>query len=428
MTRKFHEMSIEERRQDLAEKANLSESDLDILNGRAGIGGQESDRMIENALGVLGMPFGLCCHVVVNGEERRVPMAIEEPSVLAAASHASKLIAAGGGFTAKCTPPHMVGQIQVLSVPDPRAAEEAIFEARAQLLALANSEHPSLIAVGGGAIDIEVRHLPPMSEEDPCGSMLIVHLIVDVRDAMGANAINSMCERLAPHIARLTEGRVRLRILSNLSDRRRVIVTGRVPFSALDGKGLATGEMLAQGIEEASVFAERDPYRAATHNKGIMNGVDAVLLAFGQDWRAVEAGAHAWAARSGRYTAMATWRVRDGYLEGRLEIPMAVGTVGGVVRVHPTVGVALKIAGISGAADMAMLVGAVGLAQNLGALRALAAEGIQQGHMRLHARNVAVEAGASDEEVDRVAEIIAGMGKVRLEAARQTLAALRAAC
>lgn len=421
----FYRLPMGERRDRVQDLAGLTDHEIEIVSGVAGLNCQQADRMVENALGLYALPFAVCANLVLNGRPRLVPMVIEEPSVVAAASHAAKLLSAGGGITTRCTEAFMIGQIQVLDVPDHEAAANAIAGAREGLLELANSKHHQLTAVGGGAVELEVHHLPPMSMDDPVGSMTVVHLIVNVADAMGANAINSMCERLAPEVERLTGGRVRLRILSNLSDRRMVVATGRVPLAALRGKGGGGPEMLARGIEEASVFAERDPYRAATHNKGIMNGVDAALLAFGQDWRAVEAGAHSYAARGGRYTALACWRVRDGALEGRLEMPMAVGTVGGVVKVHPTVKVAHRVAEVDGAADLAGLVAAVGLCQNLGALRALAAEGIQDGHMRLHARNVAVEAGATDDEVPFVADIIATNHTVQLDAAKTALARLR---
>ncbi|MCA9623050.1 MAG: hydroxymethylglutaryl-CoA reductase, degradative, partial [Myxococcales bacterium] len=332
----------------------------------------------------------------------------------------------GDGVEASCSDPIVIGQIQVLEVPHPEAAQKAILAAKEELLDKANEGHPHLIEAGGGAIDVEVHDLPKSGPDDPCGEMLVVHLIVDVRDAMGANAINSMCERLAPRITELTQGRVGLRILSNLTDRRTVTVRGKVPFSALEGRGKQTPDELARGIVEASVFAERDPYRAATHNKGIMNGIDSVLVAFGQDWRAVEAGAHAYAARDGRYTALARWRVEGEALVGEMTVPMAVGTVGGVANVHPTVQVTRRLAGIEDASELAGVIAAVGLAQNLSALRALAAEGIQKGHMRLHARNVAVEAGATGDAIDEVARRIAEDGQVNLSAAKEVLAGIEA--
>lgn len=416
----FYRLDMRARRARVAAITGVSEDDLEVLSSGNGLQDEQADRMVENVLGVMGLPIGLCVNLRVNGRDSLVPMAIEEPSVVAAASYASKLLRAGGGVTSEVSPPHMVGQIQLLDVPDSQAAERAVKAARGQLLQAANDGHPRLVAAGGGAVDLEVHHLAPLAD-DPCGPMMVVHLIVDVCDAMGANAINSMCETIAPRIAELTDGRVGLRILSNLTDRRTVTVRGRVPFSALEGKGKSTGAVLARGIVEASVFAERDPYRAATHNKGVMNGIDSVLLAFGQDWRAVEAGAHAFAARNGRYTALARWRVEGEELVGELTVPMAVGTVGGVAGVHPVVQLTRRVAHVGGAAELAGLVAAVGLAQNLSALRALAAEGIQRGHMRLHARNVAVEAGAEGAEVDAVASHIAAQGTVNVDAAKEAL-------
>jgi hydroxymethylglutaryl-CoA reductase len=431
----FYRLPVHERRARIGALTQISDEELALLSPGSGLGEAQADRMVENALGVLGMPLGLCVNLRIglDGEPPRdvlAPMAVEEPSVIAAASYAAKLLRAGGGVRATVSEPVMIGQIQVLDVPDAERAERAVLAAKDELLASASAGHPSLVAAGGGARDLEVRHLAPLDADDPCGAMMVVHLVVDVRDAMGANAINTMCERLAPRVAELTGGRVALRILSNLTDRRTVTVEGRVPFSALEGQGAQSGEALARAIEEASVFAERCPWRAATHNKGIMNGVDAVLIALGQDWRAVEAGAHAFAAKDGRYTAMARWRVeRDGAgggaLVGRMELPMAVGTVGGVIRVHPVVQVNRRIARIERAAELASIVAAAGLAQNLGALRALAAEGIQSGHMRLHARNVAVEAGAVGDEVTTVASAIADRREVNLRAAKEALAALR---
>ncbi|MDQ3034465.1 MAG: hydroxymethylglutaryl-CoA reductase, degradative [Myxococcota bacterium] len=431
----FYRLSMRDRRAKIASIAGVAEDEMMLLAPESGLAEAQADRMVENALGVLGIPLGVCVNMRVSLGSREardvlIPMAVEEPSVIAACSYAAKLLRAGGGVRARVSEPMMVGQIQVMDVADAAAAERAILDAKDELLRAANVGHPSLIGAGGGARDIEIRQLPAVDAGDPCGSMLVVHLVVDVREAMGANAINSMCERLAPRIAELSGGRVALRILSNLTDRRTVYVEGRIPYSALAGQGAVTGEALARSIEEASVFAERCPWRAATHNKGIMNGVDAVLIALGQDWRAVEAGAHAYAARDGRYTAMATWRAEssgpgEGFLVGRMELPMAVGTVGGVIRVHPVVQVNRRIAKVETAADLAAITAAAGLAQNLGALRALAAEGIQSGHMRLHARNVAVEAGASGDEVQAVADAIADRREVNLRAAAATLAALR---
>jgi hydroxymethylglutaryl-CoA reductase len=423
----FYRLALEKRRDELARVVNLSVEDREVLSGERSLKEEHADRMVENAIGLINMPLGLCANMMINGRDRLIPMATEEPSVIAAASYAAKLLRQGGGVVAHVSPAHMVGQIQLMDVPEIEEAKTRIFERKEALLALANQRHARLRAAGGGAIDLEIRVLPPMDENDPLGTMLIVHLVVDVCDAMGANAINAMCERIAPDLAELSKGRVRLRILSNLSDKRRVIVRGAVPFSALNRHDGFSGYDLARGIEEASVFAERDPYRAATHNKGVMNGIDAVLVAFGQDWRAVEAGAHAFASRNGRYTALARWRVGEGELVGELEVPMAVGTVGGIVDVHPTVGVARRISRVNGAADLASLVAAVGLAQNLGALRALAAEGIQRGHMALHARKIALQAGATTNEISRLAEIIAQEGTININAAKEVLLRLRAA-
>jgi hydroxymethylglutaryl-CoA reductase len=422
----FHRLTPDQRLATVAELADLDDTARGAITGEVGLDLGAADLMVENVLGVHGLPFAVCTNLHIDGVDRLAPMVIEEPSVVAAASHAAKLLRAGGGITSTVTSPLMVGQVQVLDVPDAKAAEAAVLAAREELLEVSNSKHLRLRAAGGGAVDLEVRHLPALSSDDPVGDMLVLHLVVDVRDAMGANAINAMCERIAPRVEALTGGRVRLRILSNLSDRRLVTVRGLVPWEALAGKGGRDPQDLARGIEEASVFAERDPYRAATHNKGIMNGVDAVLLALGQDWRAVEAGAHAYAARDGRYTALATWRVTDDGLQGEMTLPMAVGTVGGVVRVHPTVKVANRIADVRDAADLATLVASVGLAQNLGALRALSAEGIQRGHMRLHARNIAVAAGAKGDEVRTIAERISAAGTVRHDAAADALRQLRA--
>lgn len=422
---RFYRLPLAERRTKLADVRALADEDLVRLSPEHGLREGDADGMVENAIGVFGLPLGLCVNLRVDDEDVLVPMAVEEPSVVAACSFASKLLRAGGGVRTSVSEPVMIGQIQVLDVPDPEAAERAVLEATEELLKLADSGHASLLAAGGGAVGIEVRHLAP-EEGDPCGPMMIVHLLADVRDAMGANAINSMCERLAPRIEALTGGRVGLRILSNLTDRRTVTVEGRVPFSALEGRGAESGAELARRIEEASVFAERDHYRACTHNKGIMNGVDAALIAFGQDWRAVEAGAHAFAARNGRYGALARWRVDGDYLVGTMILPLAVGTVGGIAKVHPVVGVARRIAGIEDAKRLAAVCAAIGLAQNLAALRALAAEGIQRGHMRLHGRNFAVEAGATGDEVEEVARRIAERGRVNVREAVAVLAELRA--
>jgi hydroxymethylglutaryl-CoA reductase len=348
-------------------------------------------------------------------------MAIEEPSVVAGASFAAKLVRAGGGFQASATAPHMIGQLQLLDVAAPWSARFELLAARQELLALADETDPVIVELGGGARDLEVRVL----EQTPVGPMVVVHLIFDCRDAMGANAVNTACEALAPRIEQITGGRVGLRILSNLADRRLARARCTVPAEAL-AFGDFSGDRVARGIVEAWAFAAADPYRAATHNKGIMNGVDAVVIATGNDWRAVEAGAHAYAARSGRYTSLTTWaRDAGGSLVGTLEMPLAVGIVGGATRVHPTAQVALKILGLRSGRELAHVIAAVGLAQNMAALRALATEGIQRGHMRLHARQVAMAAGAAGDEVAHVAARMTAEGHVRPDRAEAILAQVR---
>lgn len=414
----FYRLDVAGRKRRLAEHTELDAAALETYEPGRSLTVEAADTMVENALGVFSLPMGVCVNMLLDGRDRLAPMVVEEPSVIAAASHAAKLLRAGGGVESHTTDAIVSGQIQLLDVPDFDAAERAVMAASSALLKQANGLNRRLIEAGGGARSLDLRRLEPLDDDDPLGPMLIIHLDVDVCDAMGANIVNTMCEHLAPRLEELTGGRARLRILSNLCDRRTVSVRGRVPLDTI-------GRELATGIVEASVFAERDPYRAATHNKGIMNGVDAVMLATGQDWRAVEAGAHAYAARSGRYTALARWRVRDDALEGQMTLPLAVGVVGGIVRVHPSVKTSLKMAGVGKARDLATLAAAVGLAQNLGALRALAGEGIQTGHMRLHARNVAVEAGARGAEIEQVSEAIARDRQVNVDRAREVLDALR---
>jgi hydroxymethylglutaryl-CoA reductase len=344
-------------------------------------------------------------------------MAIEEPSVVAGASFMAKLARAGGGFLASTTPPEMIGQMQLLDVKNLAAARATLLSNKTLLLQEANQVDPVLTRLGGGARDLEIRTI----ENSPIGPFLVIHLIYDVRDAMGANAVNTACERLAPRIEALTNGRVHLRILSNLADHRLARASCVIPLADLAFDSF-TGEQVRDGIIEAWAFAASDPYRAATHNKGIMNGVDAVVIATGNDWRAIEAGAHAYAARSGRYTSLSTWgKDPDGNLTGSLEMPMAVGIVGGATRVHPAAGAALKLMGVTSAAQLAEIITSVGLAQNLAALRALATEGIQRGHMSLHARQVAIAAGASGTEIDMVSNQLVAENAVRIDRAEEIL-------
>jgi hydroxymethylglutaryl-CoA reductase len=420
----FHKLPVEERQKLLAERFDLNEEEVSVLARSGALSLEAADRMIENAIGVIPVPLGLGVNLRIDGRDRLVLMAVEEPSVLAGLSNAAKRLRAGQGIVTETTDPVMIAQIQLLDVPDPQKAEKAILDAKREIVELADQSDTPLIDAGGGARDLEVRHLEPMGDDDPIGPMVVVHLLVDVRDAMGANAVNTMAEGLAGRLAELSGGRARLRILSNLADRRLVTAKGTVPIDQLSCFG-RSGAEVAKGIEEASVFAERDPYRAATHNKGVMNGIDAVLLATGQDYRAVEAGAHSYASRIGRYTSLTKWRVRGDELTGEITLPMAVGTVGGVVGVHPTVKLAHKIMEIESASDLARVAASVGLTQNLGAIRALAVEGIQRGHMRLHARNLAVAAGAEPSEVDAVVDWMARQKRVDVTGARDGLAAVR---
>ena len=390
--RGFYRLHRSARREMLRRETDCSPEELAALCGGAGQGltARQADRMVESCVGTFGLPLGVGTNLRVDGRDRLVPMAVEEPSVVAGLSHGARLLRAGAGISTHADPPQMIGQIQLLEVDEPMRVRELLGQHEAELLSHANGLDPSLVAAGGGARSLEVRVLEPTEPDDPLGTLVVLHLIVDVGDAMGANAVNTMVEGITPHVLTLTGGRVRLRILSNLADRRRVTAEGVVGFERLGRGNPEQGRQVAHGIEEACRFAERDPYRAATHNKGIMNGIDAVLVATGQDWRAVEAGAHAYAARTGRYTALSRWRVTTEGLRGELTLPLAVGTVGGAARAHPAAMPAIRrLLGADGASSLARVIAAVGLAQNLAALRALATEGIQRGHMKLHARKAA---------------------------------------
>ncbi len=413
----FYNLPLQERLQRLARAAGLEAETLEVLSGRKGLTPEAADLMIENVVGVFGLPLGIALNFMVNGREVLVPMAIEEPSVVAGASYMAKLARAGGGFQAQADEPHMIGQLQVLDLQDPASARDRLLVDKAEILQVADQVDPVITRLGGGARDLEVRLL----QQTPIGPMLVVHLIYDTRDAMGANAVNTALERLAPLVEERTGGRVHLRILSNLADRRLARACCRIPAEAL-AFGDFGGERVRDGIVEAWAFAASDPYRAATHNKGIMNGVDAVLIATGNDWRAAEAGAHAYAARDGRYTSLSRWWVGEaGALEGELEMPLAAGIVGGATRAHPVARACLELMGVESGRELAEVVACVGLAQNLAALRALATEGIQRGHMSLHARQVAIAAGAQGELVARVAQQMVAEGTVRLDRARELL-------
>lgn len=413
----FYNLTLEERRARLASAGGLTAEELAALDGDAGLAPAQAEAMIENVVGVFGLPIGVALNFIVNGREVLIPMAVEEPSIVAGASFMAKLARAGGGFTAHITPPEMIGQMQVLDVPDLQAARQALLEQKNALLAEAAEIDPVLKRLGGGPRDLEVR----LIEQSPIGPFLVLHLIYDVRDAMGANAVNTACERLAPRVAEITGGRVHLRILSNLADRRLAQTRCTIPLSEL-AFGDFSAEQVRQGILEAWAFAAADPYRAATHNKGIMNGIDPIVIATGNDWRAIEAGAHAYAARSGRYTSLSTWEIdANGDLAGALELPMAVGIVGGATKVNPAARAALKLMGVQSASELAEIIVSVGLAQNLAALRALATEGIQRGHMSLHARQVAMAAGAEGEQITRLAQQLVSENVVRIDRAEEIL-------
>jgi hydroxymethylglutaryl-CoA reductase len=431
----FYKLSLDARRAVVSERIGVDLSDMVHALEAGGLDTATADKVVENVLGIYGLPFGVALNVRVNGVDRLVPMVVEEPSVIAAASNAARMVRHSGGFRAEVVESLMIGQVQITDVEHPSEAVAKLEAAAERLLELATKAVPNLIARGGGPRAIDVRDLGQRC--------IVLHVLVDCRDAMGANLVNTIAEALGPLTAEIAGGKLGLRILSNLCDRRRVHATCRVharelvaaPRSGASGEWAPGSERSAEldGLEvvdaivAASRFAELDPYRATTHNKGIMNGIDAVVLATGNDFRAVEAGAHAYAARSGRYAPLAVWR-RDGEdLVGELELPLALGIVGGTLRVHPTARLALKILALESADELSMVAASVGLASNLSALRALATEGIQRGHMSLHARSVASAAGALGDEVELVAARIAGARVVTVEAAQNALAEIRAA-
>jgi len=410
----FYRLSPEERLKKVVELCGLSEEDVETLTVR-GLSISLADMMIENVVGLMAYPFAVAPNFRINGRDYLVPMVLEEPSVVAAASNAARMMRSGDGIKAEATEPIMIGQIQLIDVEQPEQVVEKVMARKDEIIDLANAQDPTLVKLGGGARDVEARILRTLK-----GTMVVVHLLVDCRDAMGANVMNTMCEAVSPYIEKITGCRSLLRIVSNLADRR--LVTAEVVVD----KDVLGGEEVVDGIVYAWAFAAADPYRAATHNKGILNGVVAVALATAQDHRAIEAGAHAYAARSGRYMPLTTWwKNEDGDLVGRLEMPMAVGTVGGATRTHPVARVALKILGVETARELAEVMGAVGLAQNLAALRALATEGIQRGHMKLHARNLAIMAGAEGPLVNRVVEEMLKTGEIRFDKAVELVKAFR---
>ncbi|WP_322814475.1 hydroxymethylglutaryl-CoA reductase, degradative [Chloroflexus sp.] len=418
----FYQLNPFERLQMVKSFDGLVDEDLRALHG--GYGGaltiERADKMIENVIGTYNLPLGIATNFRINGRDYLIPMVVEEPSIVAGASYAARMVRDGGGFETSSTEPLMIGQVQLVNVHDPDQARQTILSRKEEILALANAQSRSLVSLGGGARDVEVRFFPT----SPMGPMLVVHLIIDCRDAMGANAVNTMAEAVAPLLAEMTSGKVYLRILSNLTDRRLARARCVVPAASLARDGLS-GEEVVEGILWAYAFAAVDPYRAATHNKGIMNGIDPVLVATGNDWRAVEAGAHAYASRNGHYTSLSHWeRDAQGNLVGTLEMPLAVGIVGGATKVHPTAQAALKLLGVRSAAELAEVCVAAGLANNLAAMRALACEGIQQGHMSLHARQIAMAAGASGTLVDEVARRMVAERNIKLARAEEIIAEL----
>ncbi len=409
----FYKMTVEERLEKVAEFAGLDEGDRELLLGKA-LQLDVADRMIENVIGTFELPMGIATNFLIDGRDYLIPMVIEEASVVAAASNAAKMARAKGGFFTSATPPVMIAQVQVTRLSDPYGAKMEILRHKDEIIAKANEQDPVLVELGGGCRDIEVRVIDTFR-----GPNVIVHLLVDVRDAMGANAVNTMAEAVAPLIERITGGKVYLRIISNLA------VYRLARAKAVFDKETIGGEEVVEGIMEAYAFAKADPFRCATHNKGIMNGVSAVVIATGNDFRAVEAGAHAYAAMGG-YKPLTTYEVnKDGDLVGTIELPVAVGVIGGATRVNPLARVALKILGVKTAEELSRVIAAVGLAQNFAALRALATEGIQRGHMELHARNIAMMVGAVGDEVDKVAEVLVKERKVRMDRAKEVLAELR---
>jgi hydroxymethylglutaryl-CoA reductase len=426
MKNRFHEFykkSPKERLDILKGFAGLTDEEARILGKSGALGMETADRMIENVVGTSELPFALGLHFLINGKEYVIPMCIEEPSVVAAASFAARLARPSGGFKASSDDPVMIGQIQILGFKDFEKAKKAILGNKEKIIANANKRDSVLVNFGGGAKDLEVRRI-----RTEMGEMLLVHLLVDVRDAMGANAVNTMCEGVSPLLEELTGGHVRLRILSNLADKRLARAKAVWKKEALESstKGLMRGEQVTNAILEAYHLALNDPYRCATHNKGIMNGIDAVVIATGNDFRAVEAGAHAYASVTGKYRPLTKYyKNGEGDLVGEIELPVAVGTVGGATRTKPEAKVALKILGVESAKEFSEIIAAVGLAQNFAALRALATEGIQKGHMRLHAKNIAVIAGAKGDEIDKVAKKIIEDNDISVDSAKKALGEIR---
>ena len=400
--------------------SEVFEGKTELLHSLVGDGALSltvADGMIENVIGRFELPLGIATNFQINGKDYLIPMAVEEPSVVAAASYMAKLARSSGGFEAYSDRPIMRAQIQIMGIQDLQTAKERILKHKSELISAANEKDKTLVSLGGGCEDIEVH----LFKDTPSGPMLIVHLLVDVRDAMGANTVNTMAEYIAPEVEKISQGNVRLRILSNLADKRLVTASVKITSSQFDTPNYK-GDEVIKGILEAASFAAVDPYRAATHNKGIMNGIDPVVVATGNDWRAIEAGAHAYAAITGHYKSLTHWSSpNECELVGKITIPMAVGLIGGATKTHPTARAALALLGVKSSMELAQVIAAVGLAQNLAALRALATEGIQRGHMTLHARNIALQAGASSSEIDLVVQSMIDNRNVTVDSASQIL-------
>jgi len=409
----FYKLPVEKRVEFVKDFSGLNEEESKLFSSSLDMG--IADRMIENVLGTFEIPLGVAVNFLINGKDYLVPMAIEESSVVAAASNAAKIARLKGGFKTEISDPLMIGQMQLLHVKDVATAAKKIIDHKKQLLELANQQDKILVELGGGAKDLEVRIL-----DSPLGKMIVNHIIVDVRDAMGANAVNTMCEALAPMLEELTGGKIRLKILSNLADKR--LVRAKAVFD----KEKLGGEKVVDAFIESYTLASIDPYRAATHNKGIMNGIDALIIATGNDFRAIEAGAHAYAAKDGQYTSLSKYyKDKDGNLVGELELPVAVGIIGGAANIHPKARLCRKILGVDTAGELAQVVASLGLAQNFAAVFALSTVGIQKGHMNLHAKNIAVMAGAKGDEIDKVADQLVKEAKVKLDRAKEILQDIR---
>lgn len=414
----FYNLTMEERVKIIKDIHEFSDEDIEAIKSDAPLTLEKANNMIENVIGTFELPLGLGLNFLINGKEYVIPMAVEEASIVASASHIAKIVREAGGFQTEANNRMMIGQIQVVGCSDFNVAKETILENKNVLLEAANNAYPSIVARGGGAKDLDVRILNKDSDSK-YSQMLIIHLYIDTCDAMGANIINTMVESLAPIVEEITKGKVYLRILSNYADRSIAKARCVIPTELLK-TGSFSGEEVRDGVILAYEFAASDPYRAVTHNKGIMNGIDPVVIATGNDWRAVEAGAHAYAARSGIYSSMTVWsKDEQGNLVGELELPMSIGIVGGATRVHPLAQFSLKLLDVSSASELAQVIVAVGLAQNLGALKALATDGIQKGHMALHSRSVAIAAGATGEMIDLIAEELIKQKQIRVGKAKE---------